>query len=73
MPPTNVRAVCNSLDDDQGTGGRSKVARLLGWHSTTLWRKFNGKSAITHSDELAILKAMESLGIPTMPYAPSEP
>lgn len=31
-----------------------KLARLLGWHHSTVWRKLNGKCRITQSDELAI-------------------
>jgi hypothetical protein len=55
-----LRAICNSLNDERGTGGQSRLARLCGWHHSTVWRKLNGKSRITPSDELAILKAMES-------------
>ena len=41
--------------------GISKLARLLGWHYSTLWRKLKGLSRITHSDELAIRQAVTSL------------
>lgn len=34
--------------------GPVEAARLLGWHYSTLWRKLNGKSRITQTDELAI-------------------
>ena len=40
-------------------GRASKLARLLGWHHSTVWRKLNGKSPITESDALAIQKAVE--------------
>ena len=33
----------------RGTGGESKLARLLGWDYSTLWRKLTGKSPITQS------------------------
>jgi DNA-binding transcriptional regulator YdaS (Cro superfamily) len=54
-----MRAICNKLNDGRDTGGQSKLARLLGWHHSTVWRKLNGKSAITESDALAIQKAVE--------------
>lgn len=60
MTPADLRGICDSLDDERGMGGQSKLARLLGWHHSTVWRKLNGKSAITQSDDLAILKAIES-------------
>jgi len=30
MTPADLRAICNSLNDERGTGGKSKLARLLG-------------------------------------------
>jgi hypothetical protein len=54
MTPTDLRAICDSLEDERGTGGQAKLARLLGWHYTTLWRKLNGLATITHADELAL-------------------
>ena len=59
MTPADLRVICDSLNDDLGTGGQSKLARMLGWHHSTIWRKLNGKSAITESDALAIQKATE--------------
>ena len=53
----------HSLNDESGTGGQSKLARLLGWHHSTAWRKLNGKSRITQADELAIRQAVESVGV----------
>ena len=58
MTPADRRVITLSLNDERGTGGQSKLARLLGWHYVTLWRKLNGKSPITHSDELAIRQAV---------------
>jgi DNA-binding transcriptional regulator YdaS (Cro superfamily) len=49
-----------SLNDERGTDGQSKFARLLGWHHSTVWRKLNGKSKITSSDALAIIAATEA-------------
>jgi hypothetical protein len=58
MTPAHLRAICNSLNDERATGGQTKLAHLLGWHYTTLWRKLVGKSPITQSDELAIIHAL---------------
>jgi hypothetical protein len=59
VTPADLRAICNSLNDERGTGGQSRLARLLGWHHCTVWRKLTGKSPITESDALAIRKAVE--------------
>ncbi len=59
MTPADLRAICDSLNDERGTGGQSKLARLLVWHHSTVWRKLDGKSPITESDALAIQKAVE--------------
>jgi DNA-binding transcriptional regulator YdaS (Cro superfamily) len=59
MAPADLRAICDSLNDERGTGGQTKLARLLGWHHSTVWRKINGKSPITESDALAIQRAVE--------------
>jgi plasmid maintenance system antidote protein VapI len=64
MIPADLRATCDSLNDEHGTGGQSKLARLLGWHRSTIWRKLNGKSRITESDALAIQKALEMTNEP---------
>jgi DNA-binding transcriptional regulator YdaS (Cro superfamily) len=58
MTPADLRAICNALNDERGTGGQSKLARLLDWHHSTVWRKLNGQSPITESDALAIQKAV---------------
>jgi hypothetical protein len=54
MSPTDLRAISDSLNDERGTGGETRLAGLLGWHYSTLWRKLNGLSKITYADELAI-------------------
>ena len=59
LTPANLRVICESLNDEHGTGGQSKLARLLKWQHSTVWRKLNGKSPITESDALAIQKAVE--------------
>jgi DNA-binding transcriptional regulator YdaS (Cro superfamily) len=62
MTPADLRAICNLLNEERGTGGQSKLARLLSWHHSTVWRKLNGKSPITESDAFAIQKAVEKAG-----------
>lgn len=59
MTRADLRAITISLNGERGTGGQTRLARLLEWHHSTVWRKLNGKSPITESDALAILKAME--------------
>jgi hypothetical protein len=54
-----MRAICDTLNDEHGTGGQSRLARLLDWHHSTVWRKLNGESPITESDALAIRGAVE--------------
>jgi hypothetical protein len=56
MTPDELRALCDSLNP----GGQSKLARLLGWHYSTLWRKLAGKSKITRTDELAMRRVLEN-------------
>jgi hypothetical protein len=60
VTPADLRAITISLDDERGTGGQIKFARLLDWDYSTLRRKLNGKSPITESDALAIQKAVET-------------
>ena len=59
MTLADLRAICDSLNDERGTGGQTRLARLLDWHHSTVWRKLTGKSPITESDALAILKSMQ--------------
>ena len=39
MNPAALRAICDSLNDERGTGGQTKLARLHEWHHSTVWRK----------------------------------
>jgi hypothetical protein len=59
LTPAELRSLSDSLNDELGKGGQSKLARLLDWDYSTLWRKLNGQSPITESDALAIQKAVE--------------
>lgn len=54
MTPADLRAICASLNNERGTGRQTKLARLLGWNYSTLWRKITGKPKIKESDGLAI-------------------
>jgi hypothetical protein len=45
------------FNDERGTGGHSRLARLLDWDYSTLRRKHSRKGQITQSDELAIEEA----------------
>lgn len=58
MTPADLRSLCASLNDERGTGGQTRLARLLGWDHSTVWQKLNGKSPITQSDELAIRQSV---------------
>ncbi len=58
MTPAGLRAICDSLNNKQGTGGQTKLARLLWWNYSTIWRKLSGKSQFTQSDEMAIRHAV---------------
>lgn len=60
MTPAELRRVCESLNDERGTGGQTRLARLLGWDSSTVRRKLAGKSKITRADELAIQQALQN-------------
>jgi hypothetical protein len=62
VTPSALRSITISLNDDRSTGGRTRLARLVGWYCSTVWRKLNGKSPITKSDALAIQKAVEMAG-----------
>jgi DNA-binding transcriptional regulator YdaS (Cro superfamily) len=54
-----LQAICNALNDERGTGGQTRLARLLGWHHSTVWRELTSRSRITESDALAIQRAVE--------------
>jgi hypothetical protein len=62
VTPSALRSITISLNDERGTGGQTRLARLVGWDCFTVWRKLNGKSPITESDALAIQKAVEMAG-----------
>lgn len=59
MIPAELRAICDSLNDERGTGGQTRLAELLDWDSSTIRRKLSGKSKITRADELAIERAIQ--------------
>jgi hypothetical protein len=59
MTRADLRAICDSRNDERGMGGQTKLVRLLDWDYSTLWRKLTGRSPITESDTLAIQKAVE--------------
>jgi DNA-binding transcriptional regulator YdaS (Cro superfamily) len=59
MTSADLRAITISLNNERGTCGQTRLARLLGWHHSSVWRKLNGQSPITESDALAIHKAVE--------------
>ncbi len=60
MTPADLRAICDFLNVERGTGGQTGLARLLGWHLSTVWRKLNDRSKITYADILVISTVMES-------------
>ncbi|WP_169980479.1 helix-turn-helix domain-containing protein [Tautonia rosea] len=77
MNPAELRAICDSLNDERGTGGQSRLARLLGWNFSTVWRKLNGKSLSTESDALwpssgpyRWLKSNNGYDLPNSPTSP---
>jgi DNA-binding transcriptional regulator YdaS (Cro superfamily) len=59
MTPADLWIICDSLNDERSTGGQSRLARLLGWNHSTVYRKLTGQSPISESDALAIQKAVE--------------
>lgn len=61
MTPTHLRKICDSLNDERGTGGQTKLAGLLEWEPRTIRNKLSGKSPITKSDALAIKAAVEGV------------
>jgi hypothetical protein len=36
MTPDEIRAICDSLNDERGKGGQTSLARLLGWSFSTI-------------------------------------
>jgi hypothetical protein len=65
MTAADLRAICDSLNDEHGTGGQTRLARMIGRSPRTIRNKLSGQSPITQSDELAIRQAVGTLhGIP---------
>jgi DNA-binding transcriptional regulator YdaS (Cro superfamily) len=58
MTPSELRRICDSLNDERGTGGQARLAELLGWDTSTVRRKLAGKTKITKADALAIERAV---------------
>jgi hypothetical protein len=46
VTPEELRALCNLLNDDRGTGGQSKLARLVPCNPRTIRRMLAGQMAI---------------------------
>lgn len=61
MTPAELRAICDSLNDERSVGGQTRLAELLGWDDSTVRRKLAGKSRITQVDQLAIERALQKL------------
>ena len=56
---SGLEEAASRLDDRHGRGGKTRLARALGWDYSTLWRKLNGRSKITESDLLAAEAVVE--------------
>lgn len=54
MTPSDLRKICDSLNDERGTGGQTRLARMLKRSPRTVRNKLSGKTKITQSDILAI-------------------
>jgi hypothetical protein len=54
-----LHATCDSLNDGHGTGGQSRLARMIGVDPRTIRNKLSDSTPITLEDELAIQKAVE--------------
>lgn len=61
MTRSELRKICDSLNDERGTGGQTKLAGMLGWTARTMRNKLSGKTKITRSDELAIKHRVECM------------
>jgi plasmid maintenance system antidote protein VapI len=59
MTPAELRKICESLNDERGNGGQTRLARMLKRSSRTIRNKLAGKTKITQSDVLAIERALE--------------
>lgn len=49
----DLKRAVDRLNDRRGKGGKTRLAKLLKWDCSTLWRKLNGKSPIFEDDILA--------------------
>jgi hypothetical protein len=61
MPRHDLQAVCDSINDECGTGGQTRLARMIGVDPRTVRNKLACKSKITRSDERAIHDALREL------------
>jgi hypothetical protein len=61
MTPADLRAFCDSLNNERGTGGQTRLAHLLGWHHSTIWRNLNCLPKIPPFNELAVRQVITSL------------
>jgi hypothetical protein len=68
LSSSDLRALCDSLNDERGTGGQTRLAGMLKWDASTIRRKLSGKSRITYADELAIRAVLAD----TIPDHPAE-
>jgi hypothetical protein len=58
MSPSELRKVSDSLNDERGTGGQTRLARLLKWSDREVRRKLAGEP-LSYSDEMAIRHVFE--------------
>lgn len=63
MTKEELRALCDKLNDERGTGGQTRLARFLEWDASTVRRKLSGDLPITKADELAIKLAELALAV----------
>ena len=62
------------LNDERGTGGHSRLARLFDEDYSTLWRKHGREGQITQPDELAIEQELGETPLepPCKPHSDAE-
>jgi len=46
MTPADLRVSCESLNGERGTGGQTRLARLLHRDYSAVWGKLDGKSRV---------------------------
>lgn len=66
MTPAELRRICESLNDESGKGGQTRLARLLRWSDRKVRRKLSGEP-ISYSDEMAIRHVLECGGLSSSP------